>query len=70
MAELVECRSDAGYAERPTALTWEGRRLEISQVKAEWRTPDAKYFQVRTADGQEFELTYRSATDDWQIQQI
>ena len=29
MGELVECHSGFTYADKPVALTWEGRRLEI-----------------------------------------
>ena len=67
MTDFVECHSDYTYAERPTALTWEGQRLEISAIPAQWHTPDEKCFRVRTKDGQEFELSYREATGEWQI---
>ena len=67
MAEFVECHSDYTYAERPIALTWDGRRLEIIKILAQGRTPDEKRFRVRTSDGQEFELSYREAADEWQI---
>jgi hypothetical protein len=69
MTDLVECHSDSGYAEKPVALTWEGRRLDIDLVLAEWRTPEAKYFRVRTSDGQVFELCYTEAAETWRIQQ-
>jgi hypothetical protein len=69
MAEFVECHSDYTYAERPTALTWDGRRLEIVKILTQSRTPDEKRFRVRTSDGQEFELSYREAVNEWQIYQ-
>ena len=69
MGELVECHSDYTYAEKPVALVWEDRRLEITEILAEWRTPDEKRFRVRTSDGQEFELSYREAVNEWQIYQ-
>ncbi len=67
MADTVECRSDASYAQRPLALTWEGARQEIVEIRSEWHSPDGRHFRVRTAAGQEFELTYSEATDEWQI---
>ena len=67
MGELVECHSGFTYADTPVALTWEGQRLEIVQILAEWRTPEKKLFRVRTAGGMEFELAYSQATDEWQI---
>ena len=65
MAELVECHSDFTYAEKPVALTWEDRHLEIVKILVQWRTPQARHFRVQTADGQEFELIYHMATDGY-----
>jgi len=68
--DMVECRSDSEYAERPLSLLWEGRRFEIAEILARWRGPGEKGFRVKTADGQAFELTYREIADEWQIQPI
>lgn len=68
--DIVECRSDTEYAERPLALTWQGRRLEIAEILARWRGPGEKGFRVKTVDGQAFELTHREITDEWVIQAI
>jgi aminotransferase len=70
MSGLVECRSGFTYADKPIALTWEGRRLEIVNILAEWLTPEEKHFRVRTGDGREFDLAYSLAADEWQIDQI
>lgn len=67
MADRVECHSGYAYAQRPTALWWEGARLEVEAVQAEWRTPEGKCFRVRTSDGQMFEVTYFEAQDEWSI---
>ena len=45
--ELVECHSGYAYAERPVALVWEGERLEIEAVEAEWRIPGGKRFRAK-----------------------
>jgi hypothetical protein len=68
--EYVECRSDSDYAERPLALTWDGRRYEIAEIVSRWRGPYEKGFRVKTADGNAFELTYREIPDEWQVQLI
>lgn len=68
--DIVECRSDSEYAERPLSLIWEGRRYEIAEILARWRGPGEKGFRVKTADGQAFELTYREIANEWQIQPI
>ncbi|MCX6034086.1 MAG: hypothetical protein NTV38_03795 [Chloroflexi bacterium] len=76
MTEIVECHSGSSYAERPTALTWQGRRLIVAEILSQGRTPQAKWFRVRTADGQVFELAYVGAADrclseqEWQIRQF
>jgi len=67
MTEIVECHSEYEYAEKPTALTWEGRRLEIAEIVASWRIPGVKCFRVRSADGQNFELLYGELYDEWRI---
>ena len=40
--DIVECRSDSEFAERPLALTWNGRRYEIAEIIARWRVPTKK----------------------------
>lgn len=64
---MVECHSDYTYPERPTALTWEGWRLEVAEILREWRSPEGKGFRVRTVDEQEFELFFSEAANEWQI---
>ena len=68
--DQVECRSDSEYADRPLALTWQGRRLEIAEILASWRGPGEKGFRVKTTDGQAFELAYRELPDEWHIQPL
>ena len=70
MSELVECHSGFAYADRPVALTWEGQRLEITRILAEWRTPQENHFRVRTSDDREFELAYNQTLDEWQIKNL
>jgi len=69
MSEIVECHSEYKYAEKPIALTWQGRRLEVLEILGCWQTPGAICFLVKTADGQLFEVSYREQFDEWRIQQ-
>jgi hypothetical protein len=66
-SDQVECHSDYTYAERPTALRWEGERLEIEAVEQAWRVPGGRRFRVRTEDGRVFELFYGELYDEWRI---
>jgi hypothetical protein len=65
--DRVECHSGYTYGERPTALHWEGDRLEIETVEASWRIPGGRRFRVRTVDGRVFELFYGELYDEWRV---
>ena len=67
LEDLVECHSGYEYAERPTALRWEGQRLEIVEIQDQWRIPGAHCFRVRTSDERTFELFYGELYDEWRI---
>ena len=67
MPESVECYSGVEYPERPTAVAYQGRRLEIAQVIQAWRIPEGKRFRVQTEDMQVFELLYGESEGDWLI---
>lgn len=68
--DIVECRSDSEYAERPLALVWEGQRLEVAEIVATWRGPGEKGFRIKTVQGTAFDLAYHEIADEWQIQPI
>jgi hypothetical protein len=76
MNNIVECHSGSSYADRPTALTWQGERLIIAEILSQGRTPQGKWFRVLTEAGQLFELSVFEATGDspsdreWIIQQL
>jgi hypothetical protein len=67
---MVECHSGYEYADRPTAFVWEGERKEIIDLLASWRTPQGKYFIIKTSDLHVFELCYDQANDNWTIRPI
>jgi hypothetical protein len=68
--DIVECLSSSAYPERPLALTWEQKRLEISVILSQWRTPVALWFRVRTRDLRTFDLAFVEPDNLWQIQPI
>lgn len=70
MMEIVECRSDSEYAERPLSLAWDGSRYEIAEIVARWRGPSEKGFRVKTVEGLAFDLTHREISDEWLVQPI
>ncbi len=67
MNNLVECRSESSYAQRPTAVHWQGQRLEVRDLLASWREPWGMRFRVRLDEDQVFELAYDQSLDDWSI---
>jgi hypothetical protein len=70
MPEIVECHSGYEYAERPTAVWWEGQRREVAAVEAQWRIAGGKKFRVRTVDGLVFELLYVELYDEWRVHPV
>lgn len=70
MPEIVECHSGYTYGERPVAFMWQGTRLEVAEVQAQWRVPHGRCFRVRTLDDGLFELSYEAATGVWHIEPL
>ncbi len=70
MNALVECHSGFQYADKPRAFLWEGQRLEVVEITAEWRTPLSHCFRVRSQDERCFVLAYRELDDEWSIQPV
>ena len=67
---IVDCRSDASYAERPLTFAWEGQRLEVAEILSRWRAPNGAGFRVRTAQELVFDLFYDENTDEWSIKPL
>jgi len=67
LKDPVECHSGYEYAQRPLALHWQGQRLEVAVIEAEWRIPGGKCFRVRCTDERVFELFYGELYGDWRI---
>lgn len=67
MTAIVECHSGYEYAERPTAVYWEGKRYRVLKILAQWRNPDERCFRVQTEGQQTFELFYNQLFDEWRV---
>jgi hypothetical protein len=67
MADRVECRSDHDYIGHPLAFYWQDKRLEVSEVLVQIRTPLGYSFRVRNKDFGIFELIYDTNTDEWSV---
>jgi hypothetical protein len=70
MKTQVECYAGYSYPERPLALWWQGRRLEVASIRAEGRTPAGKWFRIETGDERVFEMNYDQAADEWQVTEV
>jgi len=76
MTDIVECYSGSAYGEKPEAFSWEGQRYTVAEVLSEGRTPQTKWFRVRTEAGDLFELSHYEAAggspyeNEWQIQKF
>ncbi|KAA3646601.1 MAG: hypothetical protein DWQ07_10360 [Chloroflexi bacterium] len=68
MTAHVEVRSSSSYAETPVAFHWDGKRLEVDNVRISWRTPIGISFSVVTNDRRIFELHYDIDEDQWYIE--
>ena len=67
MTDLVECRSDYQYAQRPTAVYWDGEWLSVQVILADWEEPDGKGFRVLSGNLIAFDLFYSYEHDSWEV---
>lgn len=70
MSDLVECRSDYEYAQRPVAFYWQGQRLEIDEVLSQAVSPSGYTFRVQSKEHGIFELDYDINADQWSVYQL
>ena len=67
--DRVECRSDHDYIGRPLAFYWQDKRLTVSEVLAQNRTPHSISFRVRNNVYGEFVLEYDINICAWSVHQ-
>jgi len=70
MSLLIYVDAYSGYKanERPQQFTLDEDAFEIESVEAQWRSPDATFFKVRTADGKHYLLRYAGSQGLWTLQ--
>jgi hypothetical protein len=68
MVELVVCRSESEYPERPVSFYWNGQELMIQSIVSRWRTPEGKWFLVLAENDEVFTLIYNEISDEWSVQ--
>lgn len=66
----VECYSGSRYAERPSAVHWQGQRLPIEQVERAWRTPAGPVFQVVATGCRRMQLALDERSDTWTVVEL
>jgi hypothetical protein len=66
----VESYAGGRYPDRPRSFTWERELLAVHVVDREWRTPQTLVFDVQTADGRRFRLTYLTTCDSWRAEPL
>ncbi|MCD4671051.1 MAG: hypothetical protein K8R77_00175 [Anaerolineaceae bacterium] len=63
----VECYASSTYPQRPRVVHWQGQRLVVEEIEAQWRHPDGAGFRLCTSDGQQMELLYLASQDCWRM---
>ena len=58
LAVAVDCYAGARGDETPRRFTFENQLVEIRTVVDQWRTPDHRYFRVRTAASESYTLRH------------
>lgn len=64
---VVQCRSEYNYDQRPERFLWAGDWLRVSKLTAEWKTPEGHFFRVLTDARIAFELVFHETNDIWLI---
>lgn len=70
MTDVVECRSDFEYAQRPVAFYWQGTRLKVTEILSQSLRPEGHAFRVRNEELGIFELDYDSNADQWSVRPL
>lgn len=66
----VLCYSGFSYAERPEAILWQGKKINIKQCVQSRHTPDGKSFEVILENGWKVQLHYLEKEDRWIVSGI
>ncbi len=69
LAVAVDCYAGSQGDETPRRVTRGDQRVEILAVVAQWRTPDHRYFTVRTAD-ETYTLRQDVTSGGWELSEV
>ncbi len=67
IAVAVDCYAGARGEETPRRFTVESQVVEIRTVVEQWRTPDHRYFKVRTAASEIYTLRQDVRSGVWAL---
>ena len=70
LAVAVDCYAGFRGEETPRRFTFENQLVEIRTVVDRWRTPDHRYFRVRTAASERYTLRHDVKSGVWELTQI
>ena len=70
LAVAVNCYAGARGEETPRRFTFENQLVEIHEVVDQWRTPDHRYFKVKTAAGETYTLRQDVSSGAWELTEV
>jgi hypothetical protein len=72
----VQVEAYAGFkgSEQPRAFFWQGKRLEVRQIKDTWHEEDLSgkrklFFRIEASDLKSYLLSYASDLDEWFLEE-
>ena len=66
----VDCYAGARGEETPRRFTLEDQLVEIQEIVDQWRTPDHRYFKVKTAAGESYTLRQDVTSGVWELTEV
>ena len=70
LAVAVDCYAGARGEETPRRFTLENRVVEVREIVDQWRTPDHRYFKVKTAVGENYTLRHEVKSGVWELAEV
>ena len=70
LAVAVDCYAGSRGEETPRRYRLGDRLVEIRTVVDQWRTPDHRYFRVRTAAGESYTLRQDVRSGAWEMTEV
>ena len=67
LAVAVDCYAGSRGEETPRRFTLENQLVEIQAIVDQWRTPDHRYFRVRTTASETYTLRQDVKSGVWEL---